>query len=45
MLSEEVDTPFDLSMVASSASQIGSEALDLWNDLVAQVRTEIQNHK
>lgn len=45
MLSEEVDTPFDLDIVASSASQIGPEALGLWNDLVAQVRKEIQNHK
>ncbi len=45
MLSEEADTPFDLNMVASSASQIGPEALALWIDLVAQVRKEIQNHK
>lgn len=45
MLSEEVDTSFDLNMVASSASRIGHEALGLWNDLVAQVRTEIQNHE
>jgi hypothetical protein len=45
MLGEETNISFDLNLVSLSALEIGSEALRLWNDLVAQVQKEIQNRK
>ncbi len=43
VLSEEHDLPFDLDIVSSSTSRISPDAFKLWNDLVAQVKKEIQS--
>lgn len=43
VLSEEHDLPFDLDIVSSSTSRISPDAYKLWNDLVAQVKKEIQS--
>lgn len=43
VLGEAPQLSFDVGLVSSSAAQIGSDALNLWNDLVTQVQKEIQN--
>lgn len=43
VLGEAPQLSFDVDLVSSAAMQIGSDALNLWNDLITQVQKEIQN--
>lgn len=45
MLGEESEIPFDVNLVAASAARMSPDVLRLWNDLVAQSRKEIQEHR
>jgi hypothetical protein len=45
VLDKDSDITFDMNIVSSAALQISREALKLWNDLVVQAQSEIQNRK
>lgn len=42
---EDFDMPFDVDLVSAAAAQISLDAIKLWNNLVSQVRKELEERK
>jgi hypothetical protein len=45
LLSEDNDLPFDANVVAKSATRLGQNTLELWNQLITRARDEVKNKK